>query len=199
MAADIRTMNNISTEIDNMDEIKFLDPFLKGQNNLRILDIGCGEGSLLSNIYNKIPKQVSKLIGVDNADEETISFHNDDFADNHNSIIGNKPMKTGVASFYRQDGFDFLNLTLTPQDLIIFSNILHFSPWDKTKNIIQSALTKLSFSGVVYIKVANELRVFNTKDERYPFDESKLEELKFFSKILAFEKTHIHYNLILKP
>lgn len=184
--------------MNNRKEINFLYPYLKGHNKLHILDIGCGDGSLLSDIYDFIPNKVFKLIGVDDESLEELEFYNDDFTDNHNTVLNRTIMPKGIAEFYKQDGFNFLTTTLIPQDLIIISNVLHFYPWEKQKEIVKMALTKLSLIGILYIKNANEFHKYKEEANKYTLDENKINEIKSFGKILALEKTKNHYSLILK-
>lgn len=182
---------------NNIDEIEFLLPYIKGQNNLRILDIGCGDGSLLSNIYNFMPTKISRLVGIENYSGDFTDENDCDFVTYHNGCIGNKPMSPELTAIINQDGFDYLKNLLTPHDLIIFSNVLHFSPWDKQKEVLKLALTKLTFSGIIYLKNANEFH--KSEKIKYPITLDNIEDLKSICKVLPYTKTDIHYNLILKP
>lgn len=187
-------MKTLGKEMNNKEELAFLLPHLNNHENLKILDIGCGEnGVLLSNIYNAFTTKISKLIGVDN---KKLKLHNNNFSDNHNSIVGNEFMIEGLVDIFKDDGFTFINNIEINQDLIIFSNFLHLHPWEKSKEVIQTALTKLSHRGIIYIKVRNKAL---KEGKSYPFDKNIIEEISKFSEIILDPREiGVHYNMIIK-
>lgn len=154
---------------------------------------------MLSNIYNIIPTNISKLTGVDLDEKGDLELDTNDFIIQHNNTIDENPKLTGeLIEFHKKDGVTFLNELKTEQDLIIFSNFLHLFTQDKAMEAIKMALNKLTPNGIIFLKARSKKKPFNSDEERYPFDNGTIEEIKSFSTVLAFEEVDIHYNLILK-
>lgn len=181
------------TLLDNKEEIKFIKPFLKGMENIRVLDIGCGDGLLLSNLHNKLNDKISQMIGIDNVRD------NEGYLVRQNSTVGNRYMPDGKIELLKQDGFNFIRVTETQHDLIIISNVLHFYEWEQGREVLKITLTKLSARGLIYIKVANEDHSYKNENDKHPFTMTEIDEFRTFSEVLAFKKTGSHYELILKP
>ena len=75
----------------------------KLNKNSRILDIGCGRGKIISNLYNRI-KLVNKPIGLD------IENHKD---------------KSKKILFKKSDGLSFVTKTKNTFDLILIKQTIH--------------------------------------------------------------------------
>lgn len=181
----------MSDGINNKEEICFFKPFLIEYHKINVLDIGCGDGSFLSNVFNSMPEKISKIIGVDNNESDELELDIDEFLA---SSEENAKLKDNQIELIKMDGSLFLERLETEQDLIILSNVLHFEPWDKSRELIKSALKKLSDFGIVYIKV----RKRGSKDAKHPFDENIIAEINRFSIILKQEEKATHYHLVIK-
>lgn len=174
----------------NNDELVFLVQYVSNRKDLKILDVGCGiDFNLLLAIHDLIPNNVSKLIGVDRLlddDGEELSFTLDNISDiNKFELI-------------KQDGFSYLDNLIFNQDLIIFSNFLHFYSWKTARILIQTALSKLTPEGLIYIRVRNKSKVFKKNNNSNRFDMSNIEEIKSFSKLLFFKEDDMFYKLVIK-
>ncbi len=195
-------MKTLEKEMNSTEGLAFLLPYLKNHENLKILDIGCGKyGDLLLEIYSLIPNNVSKLIGVDTLedyDEDERNFDLDTIINCHNENSDNQILNINQIELILQDGFSFINNLRTNQDLIIFSNFLHLYSWDKSKELIQIALTKLTPSGIIYIKVRNKNKEFAENDNSNRFDMGNIEKIKSFSKILDNKEEGMFYKLVIK-
>jgi trans-aconitate methyltransferase len=162
-----------------MKEINFMFDFLKEENELFILDVECGDGYFLKMIDENWPNKNCKinLKAIDKEEDE-------DLEDNINLNI-----------FEKINAMEFLEKLEVKQNLIIFSNILHFYPYGDVKSFLQIALNKLKRNGIIFIKIANEHH--GSKDIKYRFNESLIEQLNSFSKVEKYASEGHHYHIVI--
>ena len=85
----------------------------KLNKNSRILDIGCGRGKIISNLYNRV-KLVNKPIGLD------IENHKD---------------KSKKILFKKSDGLSFVTKTKNTFDLILIKQTIHLLKKNQIKKL----------------------------------------------------------------
>lgn len=188
-------------EIDEKKDIELIVAHLPKESGLKVLDLGCGDCAYLYKLYQKIPDNISKMIGIDlgeDEDGEEIVFNND-FYDNYNSNFHGRVIPDGIGTFIPMDAELYIKNSEEKFDLIIVSNFVHLFPWEHSRQLLIRAIDLLSDRGIIFLKVANESHTFNDREDRFPFDSNKLEDLKSIANIVVQIRKEKHYNLILQP
>ena len=157
--------------INNFND--FLSKQFKINKKSQILDIGCGRGKIVGNLYSKFHLH-NKPIGVD------IESHED---------------KDKRLNFKKTDAINFLKKNKKKFDLIIIKQTIHFFSFHQIKTLLQFSKKNLKINGKILIFTLetkkNEIPVFLLMKK-------KLEKsLKRDKKILTFIKK-MYPSLILK-
>ena len=157
--------------INNFND--FLSKQFKINKKSQILDIGCGRGKIVGNLYSKFHLH-DKPIGVD------IESHED---------------KDKRLNFKKTDALNFLKKNKKKFDLIIIKQSIHFFSFHQIKTLLQFSKKNLKINGKILIFTLetkkNEIPVFLLMKK-------KLEKsLKRDKKILTFIKK-MYPSLILK-
>ena len=157
--------------INNFND--FLSKQFKINKKSQILDIGCGRGKIVGNLYSKFHLH-NRPIGVD------IESHKD---------------KDKRLNFKKTDALKFLKKNKRKFDLIIIKQTIHFFSFHQIKKVLQFSKKNLKINGKILIFTLdtkkNEIPVFLLMKK-------KLEKsLKRDKKILTFIKK-MYPSLILK-
>ena len=112
---------------------KFLKGEIKFKKKIKILDIGCGRGKIMSFLSKKY-KLNFYPIGVD---------------------IVNHKIKDSRIKFIRKDAVDYLKNSKNYFDLIIFKQSIHFFSKQKIKQIINISKKALNKNGKIIICTLN--------------------------------------------
>ena len=157
--------------INNFND--FLSKQFKINKKSQILDIGCGRGKIVGNLYSKFHLH-NKPIGVD------IESHED---------------KDKRLNFKKTDAINFLKKNKKKFDLIIIKQTIHFFNFHQIKTLLQFSKKNLKINGKILIFT------LETKKNEIPaflLMKKKLENsLKRDKKILTFIKK-MYPSLILK-
>ena len=101
----------------------------KLKKHSRILDIGCGRGKIISNIFERL-KLVNKPIGLD------IENHKD---------------KSKKIIFKKIDGLSFISKTKITYDLILIKQTIHLLKINQIIKLLSICKTKLNHNGKIII------------------------------------------------
>ena len=146
--------------------INFLEKRIKFNKEIKILDIGCGRGKIISTLSKKY--QMSNLpLGVDIVEHE-------DFA-------------TKIR-FTKSHALKYLNKTKEKFDLIFFKQSIHFFLFAEIKKILKLSKKKLNPNGKIIILA------LNPKQNHWPlfkfFKTKLIQSLKKDKKILNLIKSN---------
>ena len=150
---------------------RFILKQIKLDRNSRILDIGCGRGKIIGDLYTNLNLR-NKPIGID------IENHKDK---NKNMI------------FKKTDAIPFLLKTKENYDLILIKQTIHLLKFSQIKKLINICKKRLNFNGKIIILSldpnGNELPTFSLmkKDLRKSLKRDK----KIFNLINRIEKNVI--------
>ena len=117
---------------------KYLRSEIKFSKKIKILDIGCGRGKIISFLSKKY-KLENYPVGVD--------------------IVDHKPHKRRVR-FVKKDALKFLKSSKDKYDLIIFKQSIHFFNNQKIKSIILNSKKILNKNGKIIICTLNSSKNF---------------------------------------
>ena len=139
--------------------ITTFNTFLKSKINfnqdMQILDIGCGRANIISNLQKKY-KFKDKPIGID--------------------IVENSNIKKNIF-FYKTDAINYLNKTNKNFDVILIKQTIHFFNKNKILTLLNKAKSKLNNKGHILIFS------LNCKKNKIPcFKKMKLKLNKSFEK-----------------
>jgi len=136
----------------------------KLNKNSRILDIGCGRGKILSNLYDRV-KLVNKPIGLD------IENHKD---------------KSKKILFKKSDGLSFVTKTKNTFDLILIKQTIHLLKKNQIKKLLTICKSKLTPKGKILIlsldPKRNEIPTFDLMNNK--LKQSLKRDKKIFDLIL---------------
>lgn len=184
--------------MNNTEELSFLYPFVSIKRQVELLDVGCGNCILSSNIYNKFFPNIKKIIAIDKDESEDAGLVCDNLVYHHNSCISNKPMQEGSGCFREIDAISYFNKYKDQFDIILFSNILHFFDYKRAFKMVKSALSLLKSDGFIYIKVANENHHYNRMPDRYTYNRELISNLRGMGSVCILRRTYNFYEIILK-
>lgn len=182
-------------------EMKHLFDLMNRFDDIKILDVGCGNCEKLFDLYTFKPYlKIISLVGVDSRKKK-------DYFPRYKEIIkqykyvyrGKRPIDNINAEYIIEDEMDFLTLESGFHDLIIFSNFFHFHSPEVVSKFLQLTLTNLSDRGIIYIQVANENHGFAESSEHFVFTHAYIELLSKDFHITVIPCTTNHYKLILIP
>jgi ubiquinone/menaquinone biosynthesis C-methylase UbiE len=135
----------------------------KLNKNSRILDIGCGRGKIISNLYDRV-KLVNKPIGLD------IENHKD---------------KSKKILFKKSDGLSFVTKTKNTFDLILIKQTIHLLKKNQIKKLLTICKSKLTPKGKILIlsldPKRNEIPTFDLMNNK--LKQSLKRDKKIFPKL----------------
>ena len=109
--------------------INFLEKRIKFNNEIKILDIGCGRGKIISTLSKKY--QMNSLpLGID--------------------IVSHKDIEKKIR-FIRINALKYLSKTKEKFDLILFKQSIHFFKFKEIKEILSLSKKKLNSKGKIII------------------------------------------------
>ena len=154
----LRNWDN-KTWLSSKKYVTSFNTFLKSKINfnqdMQILDIGCGRANIISNLQKKY-KFKDKPIGID--------------------IIKNSNIKKNIF-FYKIDAINYLNKTNKNFDVILIKQTIHFLNKNKILTLLNKAKSKLNNKGHILIFS------LNGKKNKIPcFKKMKLKLNKSFEK-----------------
>ena len=130
----METMVNSYASVHNDDYWKIVSPYLEPRVSGRIMDIGCGPGLLLNDLYNKFKPE--KMYALDLSDV---------MLEKAKSVLS-KPVKEGRLEFIQQHMQEDVNL---PQDIdVIFSSRVLRS-FDNQWEVLNSIYNSLKPGGIL--------------------------------------------------
>ena len=149
--ASLKNWDN-KTWLSSKKYIKLFNNFILKQKKLnrnsRILDIGCGRGKIIANLFDRT-KLVNKPIGID------IEDHKD---------------KSKKIFFKKTDGLSFISKTKITFDLILIKQTIHLLEKKQIKKLLIICKNKLNPKGKILIfsldPKANEIPTFNLMNNR---------------------------------
>ena len=159
------------TNNDNLHKMEIISKKLNiNLKNIKVLDLGCGNGSML----DFFKKHSSQLYGVD------ISPIN---------IYNCKQKYKNSDNFQTANIIDYLNKTTNNDfDLIIINGTLGYFPLNEQKYIINKCYNKLKKNGYMYLGAVQHIKDKNIY-QTYPIDNNFLKYLhKFNHKIYKEQK-----------
>ena len=164
------------TNNDNLHKMKVISQKLNiNLKNIKILDLGCGNGSMLD--YFK--KDSSELYGVD------ISPIN---------IYNCKQKYKNSDNFQTANIIDYLNKNTTNNfDLIIINGVLGCFPLNEQKYIIEKSYNKLKKNGYMYLGAVQHIKDKNLF-ETYSIDDNFLKYLHKFNHTIYKEQELFNEN-----
>ena len=136
----------------------------KLNKNSRILDIGCGRGKIISNLFDRV-KLVNKPIGLD------IEDHKD---------------KSKKILFKKSDGLSFVSKTKITFDLILIKQTIHLLKKNQIKKLLTNCKSKLNPKGKILIlsldPKRSEIPTFDLMNTK--LKQSLKRDIKIFDLIL---------------
>lgn len=181
-----------------------LDTFLSNiisnfnqEKPLEILDVGCGNGEMLFEIFRTFSNNFTKLKGIDNQENP----HNIPFQDSleytYNSTAWDttKNAPNGLFQYEILDIEDYVKVSTEHFDIIILSNILHFFSKNKILDLIRLYITLLNNNGVLYINMANDKHDYSIDSRKTVLDIDLENELRKSFNILDISHCTIHTKL----
>ena len=188
---------------DHSKFISLISKHLKNDNEISVLDIGCGDARMLFSLYNELDFGFKRLLGVDSGIDDTRDpFYFENHLDLNkiyeNQVSFEKELKDNVFEYIRENEMQFIEDCKSEFDLIIFSNFLHFFKWKTILKAIDASIRLLKKEGIFYFLIANENHSYFQDEDKTILDEDKFERLKKEYNIVFNEKGDGHYLLIIR-
>ncbi|MFK7776053.1 MAG: methyltransferase domain-containing protein [Saprospiraceae bacterium] len=188
---------------DHSKFITLISEHLKNDNEISVLDIGCGDAGMLFSLYNELDLDFKRLVGVDSGvDDAKDPFHFENHFDLNriykSQVSFEKELKENVFEYIRKDEMQFIKECTSEFDLIIISNLLHFFKWETILQAIDTSIKLFKKEGIIYLLIANENHPYSQHDDKTILDQAKFEHLEKEYNIVSNEKGDGHYLLIIR-
>lgn len=182
--------------MDNEVLIAVANKHLAHTSKPEVLEIGCGDGSVLFDLFRETTFDYHRLKGVDHVRDRSI--REDLETAYYDTAFGDFKMpKENLFQFQVEDGLTYLNAETRRYDLIVFSNYLHFFSMESIIEQIESALRLLKQNGIIYIKMVNENKDNSEGIFKTVYTKSLQDEIFFVSSGVEFINGDYHCHLVI--
>lgn len=178
-------------------DIKFIESFLSNKDNIKVLDIGCGNCEPIFELFNDSDLPFIRIVGVDSGIDLQKRPRSKDLNYEYSCITYEKENPNNIFEYVTDDGLSFLQQTTETFDLIIFNQFFHFFPLSEVKEYLMSARTALSENGIIYIMVANNSHNYAREANKHVFTTETISDLQFQFKILNSEKIRNWWEIVI--
>lgn len=178
--------------------VELANKYFSETNNIDILDVACGKGIKLFDLYNSSNLSIKSLTGIDSGfDEINIPFPQDLNIGYERSVSHTKPLTKKLIKYVSIDEKEYIKSSPDKFDLIIFSNYLHFFCWEEVLIFISIARKILKEDGKIYILMANEGHSYKGDEDKTVLTDQKITDLASRFKLLDISKNEISSELLL--
>lgn len=163
------------------------------KSNIKLIDLGTGDGTFLFDLIDDGRLTFIKIQGVDNGTYEEQLETN--FEEDFDEMLESYAYGKVIPEYIKTDEFNYMKSVTDKYDIITAQNFLHFFDWQTICNNIEMLMTKLEKNGSVFIVVAN---TEHTKHHiKFKFSYENILELKTKFNVI-WKKENKHYHICLK-